>query len=193
MSIVRWSQEGYIQAYRFAAEAHQGQIVPGTTLPYIMHLSFVSMEMLAALAGETACDADLAVQCALLHDVLEDTSCSSAQLATAFGPAVAAGVQALSKDPGLPKARQMADCLQRIRQQPREIWMVKLADRITNLQPPPATWSQDKCRAYYEEALHIHAALGEASAFLSARFQDRLARYAAAIATRTLPASRPLA
>jgi (p)ppGpp synthase/HD superfamily hydrolase len=68
---VNWSQEVYTSAYRFAAEAHHGQLFPGTKLPYIMHVSFVSMEVLAALAQEPTRDGNLAVQCALLHDVIE--------------------------------------------------------------------------------------------------------------------------
>lgn len=35
-------QDAYIQAYQFAASAHQGQTFPGTDLPYIMHLSDAS-------------------------------------------------------------------------------------------------------------------------------------------------------
>lgn len=42
-----WSQDSYIKACRFAAEAHQGQCVPGTELPYLVHLSMVSMEALS--------------------------------------------------------------------------------------------------------------------------------------------------
>lgn len=33
-----WSQETYLKACRFAAEAHQGQRFPGTELPYLYHL-----------------------------------------------------------------------------------------------------------------------------------------------------------
>ena len=43
-----WSQNAYIEAYRFAAEAHVGQLHPGTEISYLMHLGFVSMELLAA-------------------------------------------------------------------------------------------------------------------------------------------------
>ena len=68
-----WSQEKYIHAYHFAAKAHRGQLYPGTGLPYLMHLSFVSMEIIAALAVEEVKHPNLAVQCALLHDVIEDT------------------------------------------------------------------------------------------------------------------------
>lgn len=68
---LNWSQEIYTKAYQFAAEAHNGQRFPGTELPYMMHVSFVSMEVMAALAHELERDGNLAVQCALLHDVIE--------------------------------------------------------------------------------------------------------------------------
>lgn len=45
------SQDIYIRASRFAAEAHNGQLVPGTDLPYMLHINLVAMEVLAA-AGE---------------------------------------------------------------------------------------------------------------------------------------------
>ena len=66
----KWTQDGYIKAYKFAAQTHRGQVVPGTDLPYVMHLSFVSMEIIAALNTEQGCNENLAVQCALLHDVV---------------------------------------------------------------------------------------------------------------------------
>ena len=70
MANTPWSQDQYIKAYQFAALAHWGQFVPGTDIAYIMHLSFVSMEVIAALRTEQGHDEDLAVQCALLHDVI---------------------------------------------------------------------------------------------------------------------------
>jgi (p)ppGpp synthase/HD superfamily hydrolase len=167
-----------MQAYRFAARAHRWQRVPGTNLPYIMHLSFVTMEVLAAAAVEDIGDADLAVQCALLHDVLEDTMVRYDKVAETFGEAVAQGVLALTVNKRLPKAEQMPECLGRIRQQPREIWRVKLADRITNLQPPPGHWSKARIRDYHQEAQVIHAALQEASPCLAERLSLKLREYA---------------
>ncbi|MBC8162572.1 MAG: bifunctional (p)ppGpp synthetase/guanosine-3',5'-bis(diphosphate) 3'-pyrophosphohydrolase [Roseiflexaceae bacterium] len=173
-----WSQERYRQAAHVAAEAHQGQLVPGTTLPYLLHLTNVAMELMTALALEAGHDADLAVQCALLHDLLEDTATTYAELQASFGPAVAAGVAALTKDSSLDKAQQMPDSLRRIQQQPPEIWMVKLADRITNMHAPPATWSQAKRRQYRDEAETIHAALHTASPLLAERLQQLTRQYA---------------
>jgi (p)ppGpp synthase/HD superfamily hydrolase len=79
-------QEAYTKSYRFAAEVHLGQLFPGTELPYIMHVSFVSMEVMAALAHEPERDGNLAVQCALLHDVIEDTDVSYEDVKDVFGP-----------------------------------------------------------------------------------------------------------
>jgi (p)ppGpp synthase/HD superfamily hydrolase len=174
-----WSQDDYARAYRFAAQAHQGQTVPGTDLPYIMHLSFVSMEVIAALGAEPGRDGNLAVQCALLHDVIEDTDVTFDQVEAAFGNAVAQGVLALSKDETLEKSRQMQDSLRRIQQQPREVWMVKLADRISNLAPPPYYWTKEKIARYREEATEIYDALHSASRFLAARLLDKIEAYKA--------------
>jgi (p)ppGpp synthase/HD superfamily hydrolase len=172
-----WSQEIYITTYRFAAEAHAGQLVPGTKLPYIMHPSFVCMEIIAALENEDVQEKNLAVQCALLHDVIEDTNVTYEQLLAAFGKNVADGVQALSKDKTLEKSQQMDDCLTRIRSQTPEIWMVKMADRITNLQPPPSFWTADRIKQYRNEAIKIHATLKNASPFLATRLAEKIDRY----------------
>ncbi|WP_395142924.1 HD domain-containing protein [Armatimonas sp.] len=100
-----------------------------------------------AVAGGTE-DNTLAVLCALLHDTLEDTALAPDVLESVFGPAVLAGVQALTKNDGLPKDQRMADSLRLILAQPPLVAWVKLADRITNLQTPPAHWDTEKIAAY---------------------------------------------
>jgi (p)ppGpp synthase/HD superfamily hydrolase len=172
-----WSPNAYTAACRFAAKAHRGQTYPATDLPYLMHLSFVAMEVMAALTVEPGHDGDLAVQCALLHDTIEDTNITYEQVAQAFGTPVAQGVLALSKNPRFAKAEKMQDSLERIRQQPHEVWMVKLADRIANLSAPPAYWTQEKIVAYRIEAIEIHRALQTASPYLSARLLSRIETY----------------
>lgn len=172
-----WNQDVYIKAYRYAALAHQGQQVPGTPFPYLAHVSLVSMEVIAALGIEEFNDGDLAIQCALLHDVIEDTDITYEEIEKEFGKEVADGVLALTKDENLPKERQMFDSLERIQQQPDEIWAVKLADRITNLQPPPASWSAEKKEAYKLQAIEIYEALKEASPFLAERLQHKIENY----------------
>lgn len=172
-------QDAYIQAYQFAARAHHGQVFPGTDLPYIMHLSFVSMEVMAALRMEPQTHEFLAIQCALLHDTIEDTAVTFADIADLFGLAVAAGVLSLTKDKTLPKLEQMADCLRRIQQQPPEIGMVKMADRIANLQAPPSYWNVDKIQRYQTEAETILVALQDASSYLAQRLRQKIDRYSA--------------
>jgi (p)ppGpp synthase/HD superfamily hydrolase len=182
-----WSPDIYLRAFRFAAEAHQGQTVPGTPLPYLLHLTSVSAELMAALAAEPGHDGDLAVQCAALHDVIEDTAVGYAEVERLFGPQVAAGVLALSKDAALPKDAQMADSLARIRRQPVEVWMVKLADRIVNLSQPPFNWTLEKRRRYREEGREIYAALAPASALLGERLRARIGEYERYFAAEYLP------
>jgi guanosine-3',5'-bis(diphosphate) 3'-pyrophosphohydrolase len=176
---LNWSQESYIQAYKFAAQAHLGQTVPGSDIPYIMHLSFVCMEVITALTMEPQHDGNLAVQCALLHDTIEDTDTTYAEIKQEFGAAVADGVMALTKDDSLEKHLQMSDSLHRIKKRSPEIWMVKMADRITNLQPPPHYWQQEKINRYAEEARQIYTELQAASPFLALRLQQKISDYQA--------------
>ena len=172
-----WTQERYLEAIRFAAEAHAAQTVPGTKLPYLLHVTSVAMEVIAAFRTESEHDQELAVGCALLHDVIEDTERTVDQVRAAFGNAVANGVLALSKNSALPKDQQLTDSLRRIVEQPSEIWMVKLADRITNLQPPPAHWTSEKISRYREEAVLIHKTLKDASPVLAARLSQKIEVY----------------
>ena len=155
-----WSQEAYIAALRFAAERHKGQKVPDTDWSYLAHLSMVSMEVMAALNHEPDMDGDLAVQAAILHDTIEDTDTNYEELSSEFGQSVADGVLSLTKDTTMEKPDQMQDSLKRIKLQPKEIWMVKMADRIINLQPPPSYWTQDKKKKYLKEAQLILTELG---------------------------------
>ncbi len=172
-----WSPDHYLTTSRFAAAAHRGQTVTGTDLPYLLHLAQVAAEVMLALQAEADHAEDLALQCALLHDTLEDTATSYADLVATFGLAVADGVLALTKDTRLPHDEQMADSLRRISAQPQAVWLVKLADRIVNLQPPPAHWTPAKIAAYRDEAQDILIALGAASPHLAGRLAARIAAY----------------
>jgi (p)ppGpp synthase/HD superfamily hydrolase len=173
----RWSQDIFIRAFSFAARAHRDQKLPGTEYPYLYHISLVCMEIIAALHIEEERNGNLAIQCALLHDVLEDTDTSPEQLRSEFGNEVVKGVKALTKNRSLSGSARIQDSLNRIVRQPGEVWMVKMADRITNLQPPPAHWDQEKIREYREEALLIHDKLREGSPFLAERLKLMIDNY----------------
>lgn len=169
--------DGWLAAWHFAAEIHNSQNVPGTELPYLKHLGMVTMEIFNAHAGETVGDLALATQCAILHDSIEDQGVTHAELARRFGLAVADGVQALSKNDSLPKAEAMTDSLARIRTQPHEVWCVKLADRISNLNGAPAYWTAEKRATYCAEAQQILNALGTAHRILADRLATKIANY----------------
>jgi len=178
-----WCPESYKVAWQFATRKHAGQTYGGAEegerIPYINHLASVTMEVsLAAVTTPEPVNATLAVQCALLHDTIEDTDATYDEVSSLFGAEVAEGVLALSKDTNLPtKQAQMQDSLQRIQQQPKEVWMVKLADRITNLYRPPFYWHNDKILAYQSEAQLILDALGSSNAVLTTRLAEKISAY----------------
>ena len=174
-----WRQDQYKKAIDFAAQAHDDQPVPGSRAPYVVHLSKVAKETLAACVADPRLDADLAAACALLHDCVEDAGVTLAQLETEFGASIARGVSALTKNAELREDQRMGDSLARIKEQPREVWIVKLADRITNLEPPPAHWSKEKRERYRGEASDILAELRGASVMLEARLEEKIIAYAA--------------
>jgi guanosine-3',5'-bis(diphosphate) 3'-pyrophosphohydrolase len=167
----------YQKTILFAAERHGEQKIPGSDIPYIVHVSNVCMEIIFAAAHTNGFDWKLAVQAALLHDVLEDTPTTEDELMAEFGAAVTAGVKALSKNENLPKEEQLSDSLGRIKEQPKEIWAVKLADRITNLQPPPSYWSREKISNYKKDALLIYDMLKEGNAYLAERLKSEIENY----------------
>ena len=170
-------------AIRFAAESHQGQSYGSDGLPYLLHLSQVLGELSVAEREAPSVHPALTLLCGVLHDTVEDTEVTCEELAERFGPSVAAGVAALSKSPSLRGRAALLDSLERIEKQPREIWRVKLADRISNLQPPPAHWSHEKQRAYCDEAELILSRLGVASRPLAERLRSAIERYRQAIAS----------
>jgi (p)ppGpp synthase/HD superfamily hydrolase len=177
-----WSPDVFARAWNFATLHHHGQTYggpeEGMQIDYLNHVGSVAMEVIWALPTAPEADGDLAVQCALLHDTIEDTDATYELVAGQFGERVAAGVRALSKDTSIPdKAQQMEDSLRRIRAQSREVWMVKLADRITNLYHPPYYWKADKIAQYLAEATQIHEALREGNAALADRLAEKIRLY----------------
>ncbi len=141
------------RAVAFATEYHGDQRRP-TGAPYLEHL-LEALEVLVRGAGVT--DPDV-LSASVLHDVVEDTACTPAELAAAFGDRVAEFVGWVTipeAAPGQDKAAVKDACLGRLRHAPRGAVLVKLADRSSNVQTlrnlPPA-----KQRSYYAQTLrHI--------------------------------------
>ena len=173
-----WDQDKYLKAWNFASKIHNNQTLPGSDIPYINHLGLVTMEATATVATNNIQHPNILVLCALLHDAIEDTPTTYEEINDLFGIEIAEGVSALTKNTDLPsKPAQMEDSIRRIQEQPKEVWMVKLCDRITNLQPPPKHWDKTKIAKYQDEARFILAQLGEANQQLADRLKSKIAEY----------------
>ena len=173
------TQDTYIKAWNFASRVHNGQFIPGTNVPYINHIGLVTMEsMCAVIQSGQISNPDLLILCSILHDTIEDTGTTYENIKILFGVDAANGVNALSKNKKLPtKREQMIDSINRIKAQPLEVWMVKLCDRITNLQPPPEHWDKEKISAYKTEAELILSELGPSNTFLEERLRKKINGY----------------
>ncbi len=173
------AQKLYQEAIKFATAKHleKEQKVPGTDLPYVVHLSNVAMEIIIASCHSDNFNLGFAIQVALLHDTIEDTSTDFGELEYKFGVEIAKAVSALTKNKDLPKEQQMQDCLTRIKKLETEVWAVKLADRITNLQPPPPNWSEEKKIKYQNEARIILSELKDGNKFLAKRLEAKIEEY----------------
>lgn len=174
-------QDEYAKALHFAALAHGEQKYPEKPYSYLVHLSIVSAETIGAITNinekNVELDKNLAIQCAILHDTIEDTSIKYEDVEKQFGKVVADGVMALTKDEKLNRDLQMADSIARIKKQSKEIWIVKMADRVANLQTPLKRWSSQKIREYMTEAIFIHAELKQANKFLADRLDEKIRIY----------------
>ena len=170
------NQEKITKAWFFASRVHIEQKYPGENLPYLTHLGNVMLEVMGMVS--TLEDADLAICCAILHDTIEDAGVSHEELEKEFGKSVADGVMALTKNEALAtKREQMLDSLERIKQQPKELWVVKMADRISNLGEPPHYWKLEKREAYRAEAQIIWDYLHEANEPMADRLKEKIENY----------------
>jgi guanosine-3',5'-bis(diphosphate) 3'-pyrophosphohydrolase len=84
-------QSLYQNALQFATQKHSAinQVVLGTNLPHVVHISNVAMEILIASKHTEGSNAYVAVQVALLHDTIEDTQTTLEEINANFGEAVA--------------------------------------------------------------------------------------------------------
>ena len=114
---------------------------------------------------------------ALLHDLIEDTDTTCEEIEDRFGVEIMRAVSALTKNKELPKDQQLPDSLIRIKKLQPEVWAVKLADRITNLQPPPQHWDNEKRIQYQKEARMILNELKHGNDFLANRLKLKIEEY----------------
>ncbi len=146
-------QEKIRRAYELANKAHQGA-VRNSGEPYIQH----PLEV-AFLLADMRIDADGIVS-ALLHDVVEDTSCSLEDIQSAFGAAVATIVDGVTKFDALAGRPQPA---------PTDIAHKEMPAEIS---PPPSI--VDKRRILTETVRKMLLAMAEDPRVVVLKLADRL-------------------
>ena len=176
-----YSIQNYKKAFAFALKAHGTQTTPNG-LPYSFHIVNVANEVINSLFFHKLSydEANIAIACALLHDVEEDTNykINSYDLDIDNFDEIKAGVEVLTKNETLPsKQEQMKDSLERLKKMPDCIQIVKLADRITNLDPAPPFWNRAKREAYVDEAKMILEALKNSNSYLAQKLQEKIDTY----------------
>ncbi len=159
-----------IRAAHFAARAHAAQRRKGEAgEPYVNHLLEVA-ELLATHGAPPE-----AIIAGLLHDTVEDTEVTEAELAREFGPVIAAIVLEATDDQALPKEIRKANQVRHAPAKSAEAKRVKLADKISNLRAiaatPPTGWNHARRVEYVGWAGRVAAGLKGVNPALDAAFE----------------------
>lgn len=125
-----------LDAYKFADEKHEGQVRKGSGDPYVTHVIAVSYLVAAYKRSSHLLEMLVA---AVLHDVLEDTDATFAEIAQRFTPLVASLVLELTND-----AEKVAK-MGKLAYQTKKLLgissygrVIKLADRMHNISDNPS-------------------------------------------------------
>jgi GTP diphosphokinase / guanosine-3',5'-bis(diphosphate) 3'-diphosphatase len=153
----RASPAAITKAYAWAAEAHVGQTRKSGE-PYVTHPVAV-----ATVVAELGLD-DATIVAALLHDTVEDTKLSLADIETEFGSDVAGivdGVTKLDRIKFDSKEAQQAATIRKMlvaMAKDLRVLIIKLADRLHNMRTIAAmpAWKQERTA---QETLDIYAGL----------------------------------
>ena len=155
------------RALDFAALKHRDQRRKDSEQsPYINH----PIALANVLINEAQVTDPLVIAAAILHDTIEDTETTAAELETVFGAEVAEIVLEVTDDKRLSKDERKRLQVERAAGASPRAKLVKLADKICNLRDmlsaPPAGWSLERRREYFEWAKAVidqvrgtHAAL----------------------------------
>lgn len=117
------------RAIEFAAKAHRGQYRKGTKIPYIVHPLAVCRILIDVGAPRAV------IIAGLLHDTIEDTGVTLADLRKTFGPAVARLVAAASEPDKSEsweiRKRHTISFLQK--EASRSVLLLSCADKLDNI------------------------------------------------------------
>ncbi len=145
------------RAYEFSAASHKGQ-QRASGEPYLSHPLEVASLLVTFKMDVTT------VTAGLLHDVLEDTKATKADLAREFGPEIADLVDGVTKIGKLAfssrEERQAENFRKMLVAMARDlrVLMIKLADRLHNMRTLDYL-PQDKAKKIAHETLDIYAPL----------------------------------
>ena len=143
-------------AYEMARGAHEGQLRKDGRSPYVTHC--VSA---ADITVDMGLDED-SIVAALLHDVIEDTSLTHADIARQFGPAVADIVEGVTKLTRVQYTSVEDEQMENIRKmlmamaKDIRVILIKIADRLHNMRTM-AYQSAEKQRSKSLETMEIYA------------------------------------
>jgi guanosine-3',5'-bis(diphosphate) 3'-pyrophosphohydrolase len=142
-----------LQALEFAAHKHRDQRrKDAQASPYINH----PIALANVLVREGGVTDPVVIAAALLHDTLEDTQTTSAELRETFGDRIAGIVEEVTDDQRLLKAERKRLQIEHAAHISREAKLVKLADKICNVRDvavqPPAKWDLARRREYFDWA-----------------------------------------
>jgi guanosine-3',5'-bis(diphosphate) 3'-pyrophosphohydrolase len=166
-----------LDAAMFAAERHRNQRRkdPEAT-PYINHP--IALAHLLATTGRVD-DLDV-LRAALLHDTVEDTQTTEAELRDRFGTAVAGIVMEATDDKSFPKQRRKDLQIEHAPHASLGAALVKLADKICNVRDiaakPPADWPLARQQEYFDWAKRVVDGLPRVSEPLREAFADAYAK-----------------
>ncbi|HET6450089.1 MAG TPA: HD domain-containing protein [Spirochaetia bacterium] len=164
---------GVARALDFAARKHAHQRRKGINAePYVNHLTEVALLLAEATGGS---DAGV-VMAGLLHDTIEDTETTFAELQAAFGPDVASLVAEVTDDTRLPREERRRRQVESAPAKTARARMIKLADKIANLhsiaESPPVGWSSRRKNEYVAWAREVAAACGPTNPLLERLFDE---------------------
>ena len=147
-----------LDAVLFAAERHRDQRRKGLDAsPYVNHT--VEVAHLLATVGDVADTTTLIA--ALLHDTIEDTDTTAAELEARFGSEVGRLVEEMSDDKSLPWEERKRLQIENVADASSRAKLIKLADKISNvqdvIQSPPRGWSVARRRQYLDWSAQVIA------------------------------------
>lgn len=140
-----------LQAISFAAKKHSLQKRKGADeQPYVNHV--LEVANLLANIGKIE-DYDVLIA-AVLHDTVEDTETSAAEITKLFGSTVSGYVAEVTDDKSLPKAERKQLQIEHSPHLSNGAKYIKLGDKISNIRDvtenPPAGWSKERRLEYIE-------------------------------------------